>query len=333
LHDVKRMTPRVIFRQFTAAGMIGLLLVVLLPSCTLDPDLPFRVGTNIWPGYEPLYLAREMGHLNENRIKLVELPNATEVIQALRNEVLEAAALTLDEALSVVQDGYDLKVVLIMDFSRGGDALLAHPTIHRLADLRGKRIGVESTAVGALLLDAALRKVSLSLEDVTLVPLTVDRHLEAYKQHRIDALVTFEPMSSKILAQGAKSLFDSAHIPNRIIDVLVVRSDIAKHREDTLRYLLEGYFKALEYQHNNPLEAAQHMMPRLNLSGSELLNALDGLHQPDLEENRALLIGNERQTLTDSLQHLIRLMLDQNLLHSKPVTSNLLSGQWLPKAQ
>lgn len=45
--------------------------------------------------------------------------------------------------------GVALQVALICDVSAGADVLLAPPAIANLAALRGRRIGVESTALGA----------------------------------------------------------------------------------------------------------------------------------------------------------------------------------------
>ena len=53
----------------------------LLGACEQTPH-PLRVGTNVWPGYEPLYLAREQGYLSEDAVRLIELPSATDVMSA-----------------------------------------------------------------------------------------------------------------------------------------------------------------------------------------------------------------------------------------------------------
>lgn len=116
------------------------------------PTLPLRAGISPWPGYETLFLARSLGYLESSSIRLVELPSATEVMQALRNESLEIATLTLDETVTMLASGVKLKVVAVMGISSGTDALLAQPQYQSLQDLKGKRIGVENTAAGATVL-------------------------------------------------------------------------------------------------------------------------------------------------------------------------------------
>ncbi|MCB1761314.1 MAG: ABC transporter substrate-binding protein [Gammaproteobacteria bacterium] len=325
-----RATTRAKVRARVIRGAL-LLLLALLQGCTLEPQHPFRVGTNVWVGYEPLYLARQLGYYDDTPIRLVELPNASEVIQALRNGVLEAAALTLDEALTLVEDEYDLRIVLVFDFSHGGDALLAKPDIATLQELRGKRIAVESTAVGAVMLEAALDAAGLTLADISLLPATVDRHMELYRDGSADALVTFDPVRSRLLALGARSLFDSSQIPSRIVDVLVVRREVLPKDGTALRQLLAGYFEALEYQRKQPELAAQRMSTRLGLNADEAMVAFRGLHRPGVGENRSLLAGAQQQALMQTLHYLTRLLSRQKRLSTALPTQSLLDAQWLPR--
>ena len=107
---------------------------------------PLAVGTNVWPGYEPLYLARNLGYYNDS-IRLVEYSSATEVLRAIRNKLIDVATLTLDEVLLLRQSGVDVRSVLVTDISNGGDVIVARPGIETLADLKGRKVGVESTAL------------------------------------------------------------------------------------------------------------------------------------------------------------------------------------------
>ena len=274
-----------------------------------------RIASNVWSGYETLYLARSLGYYEDKNIRLVELPSNSQVSQSLRNGVIEAACLTLDEALSLMQDGVDLRVVLVMDISHGADVVMARPEIGTLQALRGKRIGVENAAVGATMLDAALVAGELLAEDVTIVPVTVDEHVDAYRAGRIDAVVTFEPVRSKLLQEGARVLFDSSQVPGRIVDVLVVRPEVAVAHAKALRELLKGHFRAREYLASQPQDAAKRMAPRL---GENALEQFVGLSLPDIQENQVLLGGNP-PGLRSNAGALADLMLRRKLLQ-KPVS-------------
>ena len=307
--------------------VIAALLALILAACDPSPKPLLRIGTNIWPGYEPLYLARSLGYYEPLPIRLVEMTSTSEVLHALHSSTLEGAALTLDEALSAIGEGSDLKIILIMDFSNGGDALLAKPSIASLEQLRGKRIAVEYTAVGAILLDSALQAAGLTVTDVQINSCQAGNHLKCYAD--ADAVVTFEPILSQLLNRGAKRLFDSSRIPDRIVDVLVVRESAGESHRETIKTLVKGYFDALLYQQQSPADAAERMAPRLGVAAGEVGDAFAGIRQPSLEENRALLSGHP-SPMELQAQQLATFLEQRKLLKQAPTTNHLTSARYLP---
>jgi len=106
------------YKVFTVLMFLG---AVSLSACSDNtPEKPIRIGTNVWPGYEPLYLARDIGLYDKAKVQLVEYPSASGVIRALKSRSIEAAALTLDEVLVLLQHKIPVRVVLVMDISVGG---------------------------------------------------------------------------------------------------------------------------------------------------------------------------------------------------------------------
>lgn len=303
----------------------------LVSACAPQEPLPLRVATNVWVGYESLYLARSLGLYEASNIRLVEMQSASEVSRAIRSKRVEAAALTLDEALNLRQLGLDLRVVLVMDVSDGADALVARPDTRDLQQLRGKRIGVERGAVGALMLDAALDTAGLRVEDVQVVTVHADEHLPAWRKGRVDAVVTFDPMRSLLLQEGGHTLFDSRHISGRILDVLVVRADVLPRQDKALRRLLEGHFAALRHMREHPADAAARMAPRLGSAGVQA-QQFAGLNLPGLADNRTWLAG-PRPRLTHVAAQLQALMLDGRLLQKRMDLSRLAEAGFLPEGR
>ncbi len=300
--------------------------VSILVACSKPAEPPLRVGTNNWPGYELLYLARSLKFYDDTSIRLVELKNASDVMHAMRTRNLEAAALTLDESLTLIQDGIDVRIILVMDVSNGADALLVKPHINTLTDLNGKKIAVEYTAVGAILLDAALEKADLTASDVDIISCTLEEHERCYTSN--DAIITFEPVRTALLNKGARQLFDSSQIPGRIIDVLVVHHDVIKRNPESLKRLLSGYFQAVEHLQIQPDDATTRMAPRLGITPEEILTSYEGLSIPGLSGNRVSLKNHE---LKNTISNLSRLMLEKKLLIKSINTENLVDGSHLPE--
>ncbi|MDX8390495.1 MAG: ABC transporter substrate-binding protein, partial [Mariprofundaceae bacterium] len=263
------------------------MLSLLLSACqdqTAEPML--KVGTNQWPGYELFYLAKSLGEYNEREVRLVELPSATEVMQLFRSGRIDAAALTLDEALSAVEQGVDIKIVLGVDFSNGADVLLTIPEISSLNDLKGKKVAVEATAVGAIVLSGALDASNLKLSDIEIIPTAVNHHYKVFTSGDVDAVVTFEQVRTKLLNAGAQELFSSKDIPKQIVDVLVIRSDAMALSPGAVQQLIDGYFSALSYLRKSPEDAVQRMAPRLGISSENMLASYDSLEMLDRDDNK-----------------------------------------------
>ncbi|MFZ5875416.1 MAG: ABC transporter substrate-binding protein [Nitrospirota bacterium] len=302
---VPKLRPRTPFLALATS-------VLFCVGCTTQPESVFRIGTNIWPGYEPLHMAKAQGYLEES-VRLVEYSSATQVIHEFRNGAIEAAALTLDEVLLLMQYGQTPQVVLVLDVSLGGDVILGQRELHRLADIRGHRVGVENTALGAYVLSRALEKAGLTQADITIVPLAVDQHANAFRKRAVDAVVTFEPVRSQLMTQGANPLFDSSQIPGEILDVLVVRADRMKSHIRQVDTLVRGWFEALRFLQQHPDEAAALVSKRLGIKPEEVAAAYKGLHFPDVAENHAYLSGRP-SGLLKAAQRLTAVMTHEQLL-------------------
>ena len=218
------MNSRVSFLGMIVGAVMAL---AALAGCEKPADVPVAIGTNIWPGYEPGYIAKDNKLYGVTDVSLRQFPSATEVLRAFRNQSVDFAALTLDEALMLRQSGIAIKIFLITDISNGADAIIAKPDIASVQGLSGKKVGVENSALGAYVLGRALQQHGLSDRDIRQVSITVDETVEAFTKNRVDAVVTFEPFKSQLLRGEARQIFDSREIPDEIIDVLVVREDFA----------------------------------------------------------------------------------------------------------
>lgn len=305
------------------------LIILALAGCAED-SRPLRIGTNVWPGYEPFYLARDIGLLPEDQIRLIELPSAADVMDALAVGKLEGAAVTLDEAIRMQARGRQLVITLVLDISDGADAILATPALTSLPDLAGKRIGVPFESVGLLLLDAALTEAALTVDDVRLIDLAPEDHASALQQGTVDAVVTFEPFLSHIRDDGAVSLFDSSAIRGRIVDVLVIRRAVIEAQQERINTLIHGFLSARERLQTDRANSLRIMNRRLRMGPADLESAFQRLHIPGAEENKRLLEQNSGRLLrtTDALT---TLMLVNGMLTKRPDLDGFITDQFVPE--
>ncbi|WP_257461488.1 ABC transporter substrate-binding protein [Archangium lipolyticum] len=312
--------------------VFGLLLLFIMPSCAREQTDPLRLGTCLWPGSEPLFLARELGFTDDRSVRMVEYATLGEINRAFRNGVIDAALMTLDMALTLQQHGFEPRVVLVLDYSHGGDALMARPEVRGLEELRGRKVAVEDLTTSPYVLGRALAQAGLQPSDVQIVRIPVDQQVRAYEAGRVDAVVTFEPFVDRLRRAGAHELLDSSALPEEIIDVLVVREDRLERYSRQVEHLLQGWFQSLEYLRRSPDDAVARMSPRLDMSPSEFTTALRGLRLLSLDENRALL-GAPSPALVELARPLQRFMLAQGLMQEPIQPEEMLDARFLEEVR
>lgn len=307
-----------------------LTLAATMAACAWWADRPIFIATRVWPGYELVFFARSEGWLDTQWVRLVETTSAADSVKALAGGKVDGAAMTLDEVLQARASGLPLSVVMIFDISAGADMLVARPGIKTFADLKGRRIGFESDSVGELMLAESLRAANLTKEDVTLVMIPIIQQHDAWLHDQVDAVVTFEPVATQLLAQGALNLFDSRQIPNTIVDVLAIRSDrLDRSHARAIRHLLGAHFRALKHLNRNPQDAAYRMAPHLGLPAADFLSAFKGLMLPDAANNYRLLAGTSPELLT-SARKLSAIMVKSGLLKQDDPLTTLIRADFLP---
>jgi NitT/TauT family transport system substrate-binding protein len=291
------------------------LLALASAGCFRQPETALRIGTNVWIGCEPLYLARELGRLDPATVQLVEYPSASEVMRAYRNQAIDGMVISLDELFGLAVDGLQPKIILVVDVSNGADVVVGRQQMRTMRDLKGKSVAVESSALGAFVLSRALAINGMQAGDVNAVHLESNEQPAAFEKGVVDGAVTFDPYRGQLLKSGAKTLFDSSQIPGEIVDLLAVRASVIDNHPKAVQALLTGWFGALDYMKRDPKDAARRMGIRQQTSGEQFLEALNGLHIPTREENLRMLGGTSPELVVTG-RRLLALMLDAKLLRT-----------------
>lgn len=307
--------------------LLTLICFVLLSSQSLAQ--PLRVGTTLWPGYEPLYLAQEIKAYKED-IRMINYPSTSEVLRAFKNRTVEVAALTLDEVVQLAESDIPVEILLVLDISEGADVIMAKPEIKNMQGLVGAKIAVESTAVGAYTLSRALEVHNININQVSLVNVENSSHKDAYLSKLADAVVTYEPVRTQLLNAGAIEIFSSKEIPGEIVDVLVAHQDVIKSHSDALSDISRGWFKALKQIQDEPVDSYRFIASRMKVSTREAKESYFGLSLPSLAENKRLLNGAEAQ-LQQTFKRLTKHMKNSGLIRQGTQPVAVLNSSFLPE--
>lgn len=313
-------------REFLV-GLGATVLLPLLPGCAKRP--PLRIAAHPWPGYELLFLARREGWLSEGQVRLVETSSATASLTALERGTVDGACITLDELLRARDNGMQLTAVLVFNISAGADHVLARRGITSIRQLAGKRIAVERSALGDLMLHLSLQAAGLDCTQVQVVPMTPDNHHQVWQAGQVDAMVCYEPIASQLQHAGAHSIFDSRSLPGMIVDLLAVRTDLLDQYKSQLRSLTNAHFRACHHLLHFPQDAAYKLAERLKLTARGVLETYRGLELPNVSANRRYLAGPSAQLLA-TVRTLGPIMQRHGQLKQAASLEALLDARFLP---
>jgi NitT/TauT family transport system substrate-binding protein len=298
--------------------LASFLIVLLLSGCEAEPPPSVEIGINPWPGYEFLYLAEKKGFFEEIglNVKLLQLDSLADVQRAYINGYTDGLASTVIEAVQAQSlGGKPLKIVLIPDFSNGGDAILSRREFKTVADLKGKKIGAEVSSLGIFLLQRALLKAGLTLKDVTVINVEQLNAEQSLLNKRIDAVVSYPPTSVDILKHEAfHTIFTSAEIPGEIIDTISVSEEALAANPELASKLRIAWQMALDYFKESPEDASRIMAQREGISPQEFNDALTGLKILSSADQKALF---ENKAIHESVLEVCR-----TLVHIKSINED-----------
>lgn len=309
-----------------------LLIGFVLVGCESKPTSKvLTVAMNTWPGYEPVLLAKEKGFIKEN-VHVSRMDSATDVIATFNSGITDVAFVTLDEVLALhSRIDYGVKIIAVLDTSNGGDVILSKPDINDLKELKGKKVGLESSAIGAyMLLRAFELNPEIELDDVYIKPMLYSEHEEAFNNNLVSAVVTFEPVKTALLKTGANILFDSTKIPGEILDVMMVKDETIKNKPEELRAFLRGWFEAVGFIKTDREKAMSMMAKYEGISSKEFSVAHKGILVPNLEENINYM-SNKNGEFLNTVTRLQGILLKNKMIEKAKNIDDIYTDEILPK--
>jgi len=294
------------FTRWFGLFCISLLLVVACQQ-NAPQSSPITLAYSPWSGYYPLTIALEKGFFAEQGVVIEPDFDKDYIgqINAFRNGQFDGILIALGSVLNILEKTPDVQVILVVNVSEGGDAIVARPEIKTVQDLRGKVIGTRLGDFGELLVREMLKQNNIPVEAVKIVNIQTEDLAAKLTDGTIDAGQGWEPYPTQAVNAGHHIIFDSSQTPGLIPDVLVMRRSVVQTRPEELKALLRAWFQAQNYWLENPEESRDLVTAALDLQPDEV--SFEGIELPDLERNLEIMMPGET---TDSLYFTAQLYTD-----------------------
>jgi NitT/TauT family transport system substrate-binding protein len=268
---------------------VGAIALILLTLPTLaGASGQITLGVVNWIGYGPIYCAAANGYYKKYGpdVKLVTFSDNSLMAGALEGGELTASTLTYDQVITANSKGWKLKVVMPVDYSVGGDAVLASSAIRSVADLRGRRVAFQPLSPSDFLLGYVLAGAGLSEKDVRPINSTPEGVVAIMATTSVDAGVTYEPSVSTILRLGDGKLYhvliSSREAKGMITDVLALKESTLGGNPELAEGLIRGTMDGLAFMRSEPAKATAIIAKTLEVSVADVRAQLTNIENPTL---------------------------------------------------
>lgn len=302
-----------------------------LTACRPEEDPPLRIGLVVWPPFEIAYLAEDLGYFEGTDIELIDYGSPAEFMVAYQAGSLDAVGTVLDYALELQLADPRNRIVLMIDHSVGGDAIVARAPARSMTDLAGKRIGYEASALGGYMLSRALELNGMTSGDLIPVPTDIQNQETAFRTGEVDGVVAYEPLVTGLRNDGHAVVFDSSRIPFEIIDVLLTHEDLSDAKRKKLLIFMQGWFRALAYFLANPDDAADRVIAREGTTRQDFLATFEGVDLIDHATNLRFLSGDAPELFNVLAQHREK-MIELGILASAPEIDTMIDATFVEAA-
>ncbi|MBI1397908.1 MAG: nitrate ABC transporter substrate-binding protein [Betaproteobacteria bacterium] len=249
-----------------------------------------KIGTVVWIGYGPFYVADQLDYFRKSGVKvsLQTFNDPALIPPAVTGGTVDGGMITYDQVVSAVAKGSTMRVVMPIDYSSGGDAIVASKDITSIAQFKGQKIAFNPLSPSDFLLSYALQTNNLSEKDVKPVNMSPESVPAAMASGGVKIGVTYEPSVSEIVGMGGGDkfhvVFSTKNAPGLITDVLVFKSEYIRANPAVVKALIQGYIDGLDYMKKHPAEAAKLIGKVMGISDKEVMEQMSGVYNPTFAE-------------------------------------------------
>tara|TARA_B100001248_G_scaffold217689_1_gene172889 strand:+ start:13226 stop:14221 length:996 start_codon:yes stop_codon:yes gene_type:complete len=274
-------------------SIILLSILFLFAGCSKQEQETIRIGVNPWPSHEYLFLGKEKGFFEDDNlsIELVEYSSSGDLLRAFEWGQVQGMVCTATEILLANSHTYDpLQVFLVMAYTEGTEVILGPKDCTSLADIKGRKIGVDTGSLGIYVLARALEQEGLKLGDIKIIPVNPMYMPSMIKNGTIEVAVCYQPFSHQIQKEGEYNvLFASSQIPGELFNMLALKKTTLEKNPGQVTQLMKIWKRILDFEKANTQEVHAFMARREHTTLEDFESSLEKIKVITLEEQPPLL--------------------------------------------
>lgn len=242
-----------------------------------------RIAAQPYPLYTPVYVAYELGYLEEE-LKSVGAKYEWKEFKSgpLVNEAVAAGEADLGfmadlPAIIAKSTGQPIQIISNVAYGEKGLAVLVKPDsdIKSVAELKGKKVAYATGSYAQHLLALLLSQENLKLDDVKSVNLSAGDQVSALNAGEVDAIVIWEQYISQLTENNqAKVLADGTGIKRGNMVTYAV-TDYAEKNPKVIEAYIKALNRANETIKSDPEKAAEAVAKDFSVDKDLMLKIID----------------------------------------------------------
>lgn len=322
--------------------LTAILLILLLSGCSASsinqqqtsPTLPATINASYVsrPINVPSIVAQdkqmfETEFAKDNiQFKWHDLTTPDSQLEALASGSLDFAnSLNNLSAILAKANGNDIKVISAYSTFPKGIGLVARSNsgIRQDADLKGKKIGLQSGTMLYQMLVEDLAESNLNEKDITIVNMDSSAALTALLSDQIDATILPDPLLSKAIASGKAIKIRSAEGLISGLSVIAVRSEFADKYPNLVKQYLAVHKQSIDWSKDNLDQALQLAATKNQMD----IKAVDKMYP---EFSFAMSMDNVKQDLIQSAEFLKKEGMIPSNTDTQKLINDLIDSSFMP---
>ncbi len=291
-------------------------------------DTKVAIGISGWTGFAPLTLAKEAGIFKKNGVEVTikKIPQKDRHLAIASGDV-QCAATTVETYVVWNANGVPITQVVQLDKSYGADGLAVRNGVAKVADLKGKTVGVDAPGTSPYFgLAWILKKNGLSMKDVTVATMSPQAAAQAFVAGQNDAAMTYEPYLSAVRDKpdSGKIIATTLDYP-MVMDTFGCTPKFIKENPRAVKAMVDSYFEALEMIKKDPAKSYEIMGADVKQTGEQFAKSAAYLRWQDKAANQQFFNGPIQTFSKESAD----LLLEIGIIKSIPDVNALVDTQFI----
>ena len=287
------------------------------------------IGMSGWTGFAPLSLAEKSGIFKKNGVDVtIKMIPQKDRHLAIASGDVQCAATTVETYIVWNANGVPITQVVQLDKSYGADGMAVRNNFAKIADLKGKTVGVDAPGTSPYFaLGWMLKKNGLSIKDVKTSTLSPQAAASAFNAGTdIDAAMTYEPYLSSVRdnKSAGKIIATTLDYP-MVMDTFGCTPKFIKENGKLVQAMVNSYFEALEMIKSDPVKSNEIMGAVVKQTGEAFAKSSSFLRWQDKEANKKFFSG-EIQAFSKEAGDLL---LEMGLIKAVPDLNSLVDTSFI----